>query len=121
MLAIRRTLTVALSLGGLAVLAGLTPLGLSGAAFAQNAMAALVTQTQQTLQRIGRQSGMSDQGAETCVKDQALLDKLSANQKFAFDVLKVDATPTFFVNGERVKGSMSFEELEARIKPLLEK
>jgi len=35
--------------------------------------------------------------------------------------LKVDATPTFFINGERVKGSMSFEELEARIKPLLKK
>ena len=81
----------------------------------------LMIQTQQTLQLIGEQSGMGDQGAEICTKDQALLDKLAADQKFAFDVLKVDATPTFFINGERVKGNMSFEELEARIKPLLKK
>jgi protein-disulfide isomerase len=79
----------------------------------------LVTQTQQTLLVIGRQSGMSDQGVEACIKDQALLDKLSADQKFAGEALKVDATPTFFIDGERVKGNMSFEELEARIKPLL--
>ena len=81
----------------------------------------LMTQTQQTLQLIAKQSGMGDQGAETCTKDQALLDKIAADQKFAFDVLKVDATPAFFINGERVKGSMSFEELEARIRPLLKK
>jgi protein-disulfide isomerase len=81
----------------------------------------LMTQTQQTLQLIGRQSGLSDQGVEACVKDQALLDKLTADQKFAGEVLNVDATPTFFINGERVKGNMSFEELEGRIKPLLKK
>ena len=48
-----------------------------------------------------------------------LLDKLSADQKFAYDVLKVDATPTFFINGEMLKGSMSFEELDKKIKSLL--
>jgi len=50
-----------------------------------------------------------------------LLDKLAADQRYALDALKVDSTPTFFVNGERLKGSMSFEELEERIKPLLKK
>jgi len=33
----------------------------------------------------------------------------------------VDSTPTFFVNGERLKGAMSFEELEETIKPRLKK
>ena len=28
-------------------------------------------------------------------------------------------TPTFFINGEQLKGSMSFEELEAKLAPLL--
>jgi protein-disulfide isomerase len=79
----------------------------------------LMTQTKESLQRIGQAAGMDDQGAETCVKDQALLDKLSADEKFAEQELKVDATPTFFINGEMVKGSMSFEEFEAKIKPLL--
>ncbi len=56
---------------------------------------------------------------ETCATDQTLLDKLSADQKFAYEVLKVDATPTFFINGERLKGAMSFEELDEKIKSLL--
>jgi protein-disulfide isomerase len=35
--------------------------------------------------------------------------------------LKVTSTPTFFLNGVRLQGSMPFEELEERIKPLLRK
>lgn len=40
-----------------------------------------------------------------------MLDKLSADQQFAGEILKVDATPTVFINGERIKGDMSFEKL----------
>jgi protein-disulfide isomerase len=79
----------------------------------------LVQQTTDTLKAIGGHFGMSDGAVEACVKDQTLLDKLSADQKFAYDVLKVDATPTFFVNGERLKGAMSFEELDAKLASLL--
>ena len=80
-----------------------------------------MAQTKDTLMLIGKQAGIDEQAVEACEKDQALLDKLSADQKFAFEVLKVDATPTLFVNGERLKGAMSFEELEARIKPKLKR
>jgi protein-disulfide isomerase len=78
-----------------------------------------VVKTKQTLKRIGREAGMSEQSVETCIKDQALFDKLSADEKFADEVLKVNATPTFFINGERVKGAIPFEELDKRIKQLL--
>jgi protein-disulfide isomerase len=64
---------------------------------------------------------MSDDAVEACEKDNALLDKLKADQDFAYDKLKVDATPTFFINGERVKGSMSFEEFEKKLAPLLKR
>jgi protein-disulfide isomerase len=37
-----------------------------------------------------------------------MLDRLKADQNYAFKTLKVDATPTFFINGERLKGAMSF-------------
>ncbi len=74
-----------------------------------------------TMRLIGKQAGMSEQAVETCGKDQTLLDKLAADQRFAFEVFKVDSTPTFFVNGERLKGAMSFEELEEKLKPLLKK
>ncbi len=78
-----------------------------------------VVKTKQTLKRIGREAGMSEQSVETCIKDQALFDKLSADEKFADEVLKVNATPTFFINGERVKGAIPFEEFDKRIKQLL--
>ena len=81
----------------------------------------MMAQTKDTLMRIGKLAGLDEKAVEACLKDQALLDKLAADQRFAYEVLKVDSTPTFFVNGERLKGSMSFEELEERIKPLLKK
>jgi protein-disulfide isomerase len=75
--------------------------------------------TTETLTRIGKQAGLSQQAVETCLKDQALLDKIAADQKFATDVLKVNSTPTFFINGEMIKGETSFEEFDKRIKSLL--
>ena len=64
--------------------------------------------------------GTSCQSAvESCVKDDAALDKLQIDQNFAYQQLKVEATPTFFINGEQSKGAMSFEELEAKLAPLL--
>ena len=71
------------------------------------------------LTRIGKQAGLSQQQIDDCLKDQALLDKIAADQKYASDVLKVDSTPTFFVNGERIKGETSIEEFEKKISPLL--
>jgi protein-disulfide isomerase len=75
--------------------------------------------TTETLTRIGKQAGLSQQAVEDCLKDQALLDKIAADQKYAAEVLKVDSTPTFFVNGEKIKGETSFEEFDKKIKLLL--
>jgi protein-disulfide isomerase len=75
--------------------------------------------TTETLTRIGKQAGLSAQEVESCLKDQSLLDKIAADQKYASDVLKVDSTPTFFINGEKVKGETSLEEFEKKINPLL--
>jgi len=75
--------------------------------------------TTETLSRIGKQAGLSQQAVDDCLKDQALLDKIVADQKFANEVLKVNSTPTFFINGEMIKGETSFEEFDKRIKSLL--
>ena len=75
--------------------------------------------TTESLTRIGKQAGLTQQQVEECLKDQALLDKIAADQKYASEVLKVDSTPTFFVNGERIKGETSIEEFEKKINPLL--
>jgi protein-disulfide isomerase len=81
----------------------------------------LIAQTKDTLMFVGKLNGMSEQDVATCQRDRAQFEKLNADQQYAVQTLKVDSTPTFFVNGERLKGAMSFEELEERIKPLLKK
>ena len=43
----------------------------------------LMQQTTMTLRVIGKQAGMSEPAVETCVRDQTLLDKLAADQRFA--------------------------------------
>ena len=79
----------------------------------------VVKNTTETLTRIGKQAGLSAQEVEDCLKNQQLLDKIAADQKYASEVLKVDSTPTFFLNGEKIKGETSFEEFDKRIKALL--
>ena len=75
--------------------------------------------TAESLKLIGKQTGLTGDQVESCLKDQALLDKIAADQKYANDVLKVNSTPTFFINGEMVKGVQTFEEFDKRINSLL--
>jgi protein-disulfide isomerase len=75
--------------------------------------------TTETLTRIGKQAGLTQSQVEACLKDQALLDKIAADQKYASDILKVDSTPTFFINGEKIKGETSYEDFVKKINSLL--
>ena len=79
----------------------------------------LVEKTSDTLRLIGRQAGLSAQAVEDCLKDQAMQDKISIGQKYAEDVLKVEGTPTFFINGDMIVGGAAFEEFAKRINSLL--
>ena len=79
----------------------------------------VVKNTTETLTRIGKQAGLTQAQVEDCLKDQALLDKIAADQKYAAEVLKVQSTPTFFINGEMLKGETSFDEFSKRINSLL--
>lgn len=68
--------------------------------------------------RTGKQAGMSQQTIESCLKDETLLDKISADQKFAHEVLHVDIAPTFFINGEKMINPAPVE-VEMKIESLL--
>jgi protein-disulfide isomerase len=81
----------------------------------------LLARTKETLTLIGKLNGMSEQEVAACETDQSLLDKLKADQQYALATLKVDSTPTFFVNGQRLKGAMSFEELDAILRPMFKR
>jgi len=68
--------------------------------------------TAASLSRIGKQAGLSQQQVDDCLKDQSLLDKIAADQKYAAEVLKVDSTPTFFVDGRPFVGARTFETFQ---------
>jgi protein-disulfide isomerase len=79
----------------------------------------LIAQPTETLKRVGRQFGMSEQAVESCLQDKALLDKITVDQKIASEVVKVKATPTFSINGEMNEGFMSFEAMDSKIISIL--
>jgi protein-disulfide isomerase len=66
-----------------------------------------------------RQTGMSQQAFEACLKDKALYEKVNAVRDRAAKDFKVDSTPTFFINGKRVNGALSPAEFGKIIDPLL--
>jgi len=79
----------------------------------------LIAQTTDVLRRVGAQYGMNDQAVDACLKDQTLLDQLTADRKIGNEVVGVDRTPTFFMNGEKFTGTIPFAELDRKIMALI--
>lgn len=76
--------------------------------------------TPEQLRHIVKKVGIDDDAFNTCIGDQRLVDGLQLGMQHAGTKLKVDSTPTFFINGMRIKGAWPFEEfrraIEARLK-----
>ena len=72
------------------------------------------------LRHIAGKAGLDETAFETCIHNQGTVDALKAGLIHAADKLKVDSTPTFFINGTRVKGAYPIEEfrkvIEANLK-----
>ena len=68
-----------------------------------------------------RQAGFTQESFEACLKNQSVYDGVNAVKKHGADVLGVNSTPTFFINGQRVNGARSIEEMDKLIEPLLPK
>jgi len=67
------------------------------------------------LRSLGRQVGFTDASFDACLSDQTLLDGINAEKARGTRDFRVAATPTFFVNGERVEGEVPFDALSAII------
>ncbi|OQM75649.1 DsbA family protein [Manganibacter manganicus] len=63
-------------------------------------------------------TGMSTADFEKCLQDQALLEQVTAVTD-AGKSFGVDSTPTFFINGEMQKGTLSIERFSEIIDPLI--
>ena len=73
----------------------------------------------QNLSKLVRQTGMSEEAFNACLSDRDLYAKVTQVYDTASKKYGVNATPTFFINGERVSGAMSPEELDKKLAPLL--
>ena len=62
---------------------------------------------------------MSEEAFNACLSDRDLYAKVTQVYDTAAKKYGVNATPTFFINGERVSGAMSVEELDRKLAPLL--
>ena len=71
------------------------------------------------LKRITKQFGLNDQGFEACANNEAIGKGIIATRDYAYDRLKVNATPTFFINGKTLQGEASLEEFAKIIDPIL--
>jgi len=89
--------------------------------FAQQKNWAFVDKPLDGLLNVVKQTGMTQETFERCLKDQALYDKINIVRDRGAEKFGVNATPTFFINGKRVSGEMTVEQLDKEIAPLLPK
>jgi protein-disulfide isomerase len=73
----------------------------------------------QPMFNIAKQAGYNEETFNACLKNQQILDGIQSVRDRAAKVLNVESTPTFFINGKRVIGDVSIEEMEKEIKPFL--
>jgi len=66
-----------------------------------------------------KQTGMSQETFEKCLKDQALYDKVNEVRDRAAEKFGVNATPTFFFNGHKQNGEITPAELDKILDPML--
>jgi protein-disulfide isomerase len=72
-----------------------------------------------------KQAGFSRDSFNTCLDtrnnegSRKILSGIESGRNRAADKFKVQSTPTFFINGKRVPGALTIEELEKEIAPFL--
>jgi protein-disulfide isomerase len=73
----------------------------------------------QPLLAIFKQVGMNEQTFNSCLDNQQLAEGIDKVRSQAADKFGVNSTPTFFVNGKRVNGALTIEEMEKEFAPYL--
>lgn len=81
---------------------------------------AFVEKPLEALQDLLKQTGMSSQSFEACLKDQKLYDAVN-EVRDGGSTFGVTATPTFYVNGTKVTGEVTTESLAKILDPLVNK
>ncbi len=66
-----------------------------------------------------RPTGMTQDKAMSCLKNQALADDMNKIVQTAVETVKVSGTPTFVIDGKVYGGELSLKDLEAILNPLV--
>jgi protein-disulfide isomerase len=82
---------------------------------------AFVDKPLESLSNILKQTGMTKDKFEACLKDQKLYDAVDQVRDRGSSKFGVTATPTFYVNGEKVTGEVNPSTLAKIIDPLVAK
>jgi protein-disulfide isomerase len=67
---------------------------------------------QDKLLAIARQAGFSKESFDKCLADKDLQDKIVAVRARANETLGVDSTPTFFIDGKRLRGGQNIKDFD---------
>ena len=87
--------------------------------FKQQRSWAAVDNAREALLQIARLAGFSQETFEACLTDQKLLEDVRAVRTRGADDFGIDATPTFFINGNKYSGALKVAEMSAIIDSLL--
>jgi protein-disulfide isomerase len=68
---------------------------------------------------LAKQAGFTQESFENCLKDQKILEAIESVRTHGAEKLGVNSTPTFFINGKKVSGTLTMDELDKQIQPLL--
>jgi protein-disulfide isomerase len=68
---------------------------------------------------IAKQAGFTQQTFDACINDKDLAGKIQQVRNRGQQKFKVDATPTFYINGQRFPGALSIEDIDKAIEPLV--
>jgi protein-disulfide isomerase len=80
--------------------------------FEQQANWAFVEKPAEALLNLVKQAGFTQESFTACLKNQEVLDGIDWVRTRGSTEFEVEATPTFFVNGEKTSGALTLEQLD---------
>ncbi|MDJ1257941.1 MAG: DsbA family protein [Candidatus Midichloria sp.] len=73
------------------------------------------TNFEKSLCNIAKLSGMEKSDFDKCLQNKELKDSIYSEAFKASKILEINATPVFFLNGERIEGAIAYDSLATKI------
>jgi protein-disulfide isomerase len=78
---------------------------------------AFVDKPLEALLRLVEQSGISQTDAEACLRNDDLYQRVRQSRERAAAAFNIDSTPTFFVDGRKLRGELTISDFDRIIDP----